>query len=49
VDEETMRKMYDNALERNLEPMSDDVESDEFRIQLMEDLEADNVSLEKWN
>lgn len=49
VDEESMRRIYDNALERNLEPMSDDPESDEFRIQLMEDLEADNVSLDKWN
>lgn len=49
VDEATMRRIYDNAIERNLEPISDDAESDEYRIQLMEDLEADNISLENWN
>lgn len=49
TDEETMRRIFENAKGKTNEPMEDDAESDEFRIELMADLQADNISLDKWN
>lgn len=44
-----MRRIFENAKGKTNEPMEDDAESDEFRIELMADLQADNISLDKWN
>ena len=48
VDEETLRRKWEHAKKTN-EIFEGETEDDDFRNQLMEDLQADNVSLEKWN
>lgn len=48
VDEESLRKAYENARDKN--SLAHDGEDDEeYRLQLMRDLQADSVSLEAWN
>lgn len=49
VDEETLRKLYENAKDKTNSVHEGEPDDEEFRIQLMQDLESDNVSLERWN
>jgi hypothetical protein len=49
VDEETLRRLYENAKDKTNSIHEGEPDDEEFRIQLMADLESDNVSLERWN
>lgn len=49
VDEETLRRLYENAKNKTNQAFEGEADDEEFRIQLMQDLESDNVSLDKWN
>ena len=49
VDEQSLRRAYENAKSITNVAHEGEIDDEEFRIQLMKDLEADNVPLEAWN
>jgi hypothetical protein len=49
TDEETLRRLYENAKTQTNEICDAEPDADEFREKLMADLESDSVSLERWN
>ena len=49
VDQETLRRLYENAKDKTNNVYEGEPDDDEFRIQLMQDLQSDNVSLDRWN
>lgn len=49
VNEEEMRKIYENRKDHTNEVHEEEVESDEFRAKLFADLESENISLDRWN
>lgn len=49
VDEESLRKAYENARDRNSVAHEGELDDEEVRLQLMKDLEADNMPLDVWN
>ena len=48
IDEESLRTAWENAKKTN-EVHEGEPDDEEWNIQLMQDLEAENISLDKWN